>query len=1265
MARSTGSRGSRWNAPAGQYRPCGESTITLAGVYSSGAADPVSEGTDSRGAPEAFCSSAMSSITTPRSPSSSFPSIFAHLGELLLLLLFKPSSLNSRKKLRTGRAVRKLSTTERFPATLLLRGAHECLGSHHEARGLPPRAFLPAASREPVDRGSGGAGLGRPLPRLERADRRGVLRPERRGPAQERQRPHLRHRQQLRPPLLQLRPDAPRLARAADAGDLSQRFGGGRAQPPATRARERHRAGLQPRHPAALQRARPAHPDPLGHRRLQAPVRAGPRGHVAAGDRRRRADAAGAARRRHPIHGALPLSVPAGPRSGRPVARCCRRAFRSHPAPRRSAAFGNLVPGVLLRRPDRARGGVRRGPGERRRPGSQAGGRLLRCSQARGSAGGRGRWRDVRPPPQGRRRGPGGRHPQAVAARGHPARQSGTGPGAVSAHPGGRDLRRLVLELRPWHRALAQRLRLLDQWAAGLEAAVARPAARGAGWTAGPARRRVRAGSGQAAARSLAGPRRVHRGAPGPGAPKRPRVPGAPRGSRARAGGARQGAAAAGDAAANDAHVHQLRVVLRRGLGAGDGADPEVRGPRAAAGPRSLRGRVGGLVQDGAGARALEHSGARERAAGVRAGGATQHRHTGDRRGPLCDRRPGGGLPPQGPDLLPRRPDQLPAPRGRRDRRALGGAHRDEEPDHPGAARPHHLRAALLRGRLPLRRPPLRRRSLRPHRGAAVRVVQPAVARAGGARDRPRVPRTRIHPPRPLPRRAPRGRRQAPAGDDGAVRRRLSTDLRRQPPLIRLPARDRLPGPAAAAGRRGRGRDPRGGGRGPAARRGQARSRARPGRAPGAEAAGAAPRGTHRPGCSSRSLPGGGAGPLRARARGAPGGGPASRRAGHARHAPRHALRSVEHPERILGRRPRGDLAARRRGPGPARAGSLVRRDDRARSRGWQPRAGLCVTTPIQDYAIVGDGRSAALISRGGSLDWLCWPRFDSPSVFAAILDEDRGGRFTIAPRRPFRSERAYLCDTNVLRTRFFALGGELTLTDFMPVYTSVDARSHPHGGHELVRIARCERGEVELQIVFDPRPEFALLKPEIGTLGKLGLRLDTGRGRLLTLLTDAPLGPEGEARIRIRSGEELHFSLGYANCAPATLPPPTAERCALVLEETLRLWREWASRTRYEGPARDLVVRSALLLKLLQYAPSGAIVAAPTTSLPERPGGDLNWDYRFCWLRDAALTARAPFGLGHIAEADTFMSWLLNATSLSLPKLRVLYDLFGRRPGR
>src|SRR5204863_9296863 len=218
--------------------------------------------------------------------------------------------------------------------------------------------------------------------------------------------------------------------------------------------------------------------------------------------------------------------------------------------------------------------------------------------------------------------------------------------------------------------------------------------------------------------------------------------------------------------------------------------------------------------------------------------------------------------------------------------------------------------------------------------------------------------------------------------------------------------------------------------------------------------------------------------------------------------------------------------------------------------------------------------------------------------------------------------------------------------------------------GHELVRIARCDRGELDLAVIFDPRPDYARLRPQIRSLGKLGLRVAAGRGRLLTLTTDAPLGSEGRATVRLRAGQQLHFSLGYADGAPAVLAPSTAERCAAALDETLGLWRRWVSRTRYDGPARDMVIRSALLLKLLQYAPSGAIVAAPTTSLPERLGGDLNWDYRFCWLRDAALTSRALFGLGHTEEADAFMSWLLNATNLSRPKLQVLYDLYGRQPG-
>jgi GH15 family glucan-1,4-alpha-glucosidase len=167
----------------------------------------------------------------------------------------------------------------------------------------------------------------------------------------------------------------------------------------------------------------------------------------------------------------------------------------------------------------------------------------------------------------------------------------------------------------------------------------------------------------------------------------------------------------------------------------------------------------------------------------------------------------------------------------------------------------------------------------------------------------------------------------------------------------------------------------------------------------------------------------------------------------------------------------------------------------------------------------------------------------------------------------------------------------------------------------------------------------------------------------VLTLLTDAPLTGR-RAVVSMSAGDTLQFSLGFTVHAPAVLPA-LGERGAALLLATLALWRKWAARTRYQGRFREAVVRSALVLKLLQFAPSGAVVAAPTTSLPERPGGDLNWDYRFCWLRDAALTTRALLRLGHHAEAESFMSWLLNATILSLPRLHVLYDLFGRKPAR
>ena len=200
------------------------------------------------------------------------------------------------------------------------------------------------------------------------------------------------------------------------------------------------------------------------------------------------------------------------------------------------------------------------------------------------------------------------------------------------------------------------------------------------------------------------------------------------------------------------------------------------------------------------------------------------------------------------------------------------------------------------------------------------------------------------------------------------------------------------------------------------------------------------------------------------------------------------------------------------------------------------------MTAAIADHAIVGDCRSAALISREGSVDWLCWPQFDSASLFAAILDEDRGGRFAIAPAGLFRSERGYLGETNVLQTRFFAASGELTLTDFMPALTRADALRQLQPGHELIRIARCERGEVEVAILFDPRPDYGRLAPRMRALGKLGLRVDAGGGAMLTLLTDAPLGPEGRARVRLRGGEELHF-LARVRVRSARRPPSAHRR--------------------------------------------------------------------------------------------------------------------------
>jgi GH15 family glucan-1,4-alpha-glucosidase len=320
----------------------------------------------------------------------------------------------------------------------------------------------------------------------------------------------------------------------------------------------------------------------------------------------------------------------------------------------------------------------------------------------------------------------------------------------------------------------------------------------------------------------------------------------------------------------------------------------------------------------------------------------------------------------------------------------------------------------------------------------------------------------------------------------------------------------------------------------------------------------------------------------------------------------------------------------------------------------------------IGDYAAIGDGRSAALVGRDGSIDWLCWPRFDSPSIFGALLDP-AAGRWRIAPVAPFRTERHYIEDTNVLQTRFDTGAGLLVLTDLMPVASEEETARLLVPEREILRLVQCERGEVELEWSFEPRPGYGLRPVSVRSVGQLGLRAETGAG-LLTLRTDLPLEIHSDGRAgggaHLSAGATAHASLTFAAEGPAVLPP-LGEWSRAAVERTVRWWQTWAARARYDGPCREMVIRSALALRLMVYAPSGAVVAAPTTSLPERIGGPLNWDYRFCWLRDASLTVRSLTGLGYMDEAQAFVNWLLHATRLTQPELRVLYDVYGNKPPR
>jgi GH15 family glucan-1,4-alpha-glucosidase len=314
----------------------------------------------------------------------------------------------------------------------------------------------------------------------------------------------------------------------------------------------------------------------------------------------------------------------------------------------------------------------------------------------------------------------------------------------------------------------------------------------------------------------------------------------------------------------------------------------------------------------------------------------------------------------------------------------------------------------------------------------------------------------------------------------------------------------------------------------------------------------------------------------------------------------------------------------------------------------------------ISDYAIVGDSRTAALISANGSIDWLCLPRFDSPSVFNRLLDPWQGGHFTIAPTGVFSSHRYYHNSTAELVTEFRTSEGKIRLSDFMPVTSERQKRCRSLPLSAMLRVIEGMEGTVELDILFKPRPDDARFIPHFHRRGSAGYFADLGN-RLLHLDTDLELGlGEGslQARASVSVGQRHIFWLAYSEDAPAVYP--RLSQWQEALEETSRFWMTWTQGCKYDGPYRDTVIRSALTLKLLSYAPSGAIVAAPTTSLPEVIGGVRNWDYRYCWLRDASFTADTFFRLGYSDEATAFAQWMMHSTTLTHPELKVLYTVYG-----
>ena len=316
---------------------------------------------------------------------------------------------------------------------------------------------------------------------------------------------------------------------------------------------------------------------------------------------------------------------------------------------------------------------------------------------------------------------------------------------------------------------------------------------------------------------------------------------------------------------------------------------------------------------------------------------------------------------------------------------------------------------------------------------------------------------------------------------------------------------------------------------------------------------------------------------------------------------------------------------------------------------------------PISDYGVIGDSRSIALVSSAGAIDWCCWPRFDSPAIFSRLLDRRLGGYFSIRPIGLYRSSRAYVGSTNLLATTFVTPEGTVELLDLMPALTEAEKRRCLLPYREILRRIRGVEGVVDLEVVYVPRLEYGRISPRLERRGPHDVCSRLGN-QLLHLRADVPLTVEGDqvrARVVVRPGERHYVALAFNADGPSVYPS-LGEVAEQQIVMSLDYWRRWSAQCLYTGPGAELVLRSALVLKLLAYAPSGGIIAAPTTSLPEVLGGERNWDYRYVWLRDASFTVDALLALGFRDEGAAFAEWLLYATAQTHPAFQVLYTVFG-----